>query len=390
MSVAFSCDAAAKGKKVGLFAPEHKQLQEPYDEILASLKPIIVSSNKTDGVIKTTTGGKVDFWRLSDNELAGRGREYDLVIIDEAAFTKNGQMIDIWNKSIVPTMATRPKATVWILSTPRGVDEENFFYQLCHDPGFGFKEFHAPSWSNPLVSSEWLESEKERMHPDVWRQEVLAEFVSWDGMSFFSTEKLLENGHAVDYPTRCEGVYAVIDSATKTGKEHDGTGVIYFAFQKWPSPRLYILDYDVVQIEGALLETWLPTVYQNLEHLVLATGARGGSLGAFIEDKASGMVLLQQARRRGWKAHPLDTAFTALGKDERAISVSGYVYQGLVKFTVKAFDKLVSFKGRQLNHMVSQVSSFRVGDKNAANRADDLTDCFVYGTAIAFGDKVGF
>ena len=380
--------SAAYGRKAGIFTPTYKQLQEPYDELLGTLNPIKRRASKTEGTIRTITGGIVDFWTLIDNELAGRGREYDDVCIDEAAFTKNGQMKETWNKSIKPTLLTR-KGNVWVFSTPNGNDPENFFYDVCNNPELGFKQFYAPTSSNPFVDPEELEKERLANHPLVFQQEFLAEFVDWSGVQFFDLANMLEDGHAVDYPTRCEGVFAVIDSATKTGKEHDGTGVIYFGFQKFPKPRLYILDYDLVQIEGALLETWLPTVYQNLEHLVLATGARGGSLGAFIEDKASGMVLLQQARRRGWKAHPLDTAFTALGKDERAISVSGYVYQGLVKFTVKAFDKLVNFKGRQLNHMVSQVSSFRVGDKNA-NRADDLLDCMVYGTAIAFGDKVGF
>lgn len=387
MSVAFSCNAAANGKKVGLFAPEHKQLQEPYDEILAALKPITASSNKTDGVIKTTTGGKVDFWRLTDNELAGRGREYDLVIIDEAAFTKNGQMVDIWNKSIVPTMATRPKATVWVLSTPRGIDEDNFFWKLCHDPDFGFKEFHAPSWSNPIVSSEWLESEKKRMHPDVWRQEVLAEFVSWDGAAFFSLEKLLQDGKPVEAPTRCDAVFAVIDSATKAGKEHDGTAVMFFAQNNIYGTPLIVLDWDYVQIEGALLETWLPTIFQKLEHYAKVCGARHGSLGVWIEDKASGMVLNQQALRHGWPSQAIDSKLTSVGKEERAISVSGYVWQEMVKLSTEAYDKTLTFKGVTKNHMLAQVIGFRIGQKD---QADDLFDCFCYSIALALGNSDGF
>jgi hypothetical protein len=36
---------------------------------------------------------------------------------------------------------------------------------------------------------------------------------------------------------------------------------------------------------------------------------------------------LQQVVRRNWKAHPIESKLTAMGKDERAISVSGYVYR---------------------------------------------------------------
>jgi hypothetical protein len=52
---------------------------------------------------------------------------------------------------------------------------------------------------------------------------------------------------------------------------------------------LLILDWDIVQIEGALLETWLPTVFRRLEELARLCGARHGPLGAWIEDKNSGL-----------------------------------------------------------------------------------------------------
>ena len=55
--------------------------------------------------------------------------------------------------------------------------------------------------------------------------------------------------------------------------------------------------------------------------------------GAFIEDKNSGTILLQQALRRQMLTHPIDSKLTAMGKDERAISVSGCVHRELVKYT---------------------------------------------------------
>jgi hypothetical protein len=61
---------------------------------------------------------------------------------------------------------------------------------------------------------------------------------------------------------------------------------------------LMILDWDIVQIQGALLETWLPTIFERLEELSKICRARYGSIGALIEDKTSGTILLQQALRR--------------------------------------------------------------------------------------------
>jgi hypothetical protein len=78
------------------------------------------------------------------------------------------------------------------------------------------------------------------------------------------------------------------------------------------------------------------------------------------------------------------------GKDERAISVSGYVYREMVKLARPAYDKVTMYKGVSKNHLVSQVVGFRIGDKEAAKRADDLLDCFVYGVALSLGNAEGF
>ena len=71
------------------------------------------------------------------------------------------------------------------------------------------------------------------------------------------------------------------------------------------------LVWSIAQIEGALLETWLPTVFERLEELSLLCRARGGSVGAWIEDKNSGTVLLQHALRRGMRVNAIDSKLTS-------------------------------------------------------------------------------
>ena len=390
--VTLACDAAAKGLKVGIFAPTYKQLTEPYDEIKYILRDILLASNRGEGLLKTSTGGKIDFWSLIDNELAGRGREYDLILIDEGAFTKNTQMLDIWSRSIVPTMATKPNAEVWVYSTPNGIDTENFFWRVCNDPEMGFKMFHAPSWSNPLVDRAWIDAERLRMHPDVFRQEILAEFVDWSGVAFFSMEKMLDaNGMPVPYPTNCDRVFAVIDSAVKTGSANDGTAIIYVARNQYAGIPLIILDWEIVQIEADLLNSWIPNVVlPRITELSKQVGAREGVRGIWVEDKASGTVLLQHGARKGWPLLPIDSGFTALGKDERAIAVSSHHHQGMCKISDYAFNKTVNYKGLTRNHLSSQVTSFRIGDRDAARRADDLLDVYVYALSLALGSSHGF
>lgn len=63
--------------------------------------------------------------------------------------------------------------------------------------------------------------------PLVYAQEYLAEFVDWAGVGFFARDKLLDNGQPVPFPARCDCVFAVIDTASKTGTEHDATAVTF-------------------------------------------------------------------------------------------------------------------------------------------------------------------
>lgn len=389
MMVSIGSSFTLRGKKVGVFTPEHRQLLEPWDEFKERLRPAIKTLSKNDGAMRFHNAAKLDIWHTDDNDLAGRGREYDVVLLDETAFAKKG-MRDIWEKSIEPTLLTT-EGSAWVFSTPFGVGPDNFFYDCCNDPILGFKEFHAPSSSSPYVPNAELEKIKLRIPPLVYQQEYDAEFVDWSGVAFFGLDKWMgADGKPVPFPDKCDAVFAVVDSAVKDGKEHDGTGVIYYAISKYGGDPLVILDYDIVQIKGALLETWLPTVYQRLDQLARICGAREGSLGAFIEDKSSGTILLQQAELRNWPATAIDSKLTAVGKDERAVSVSGIHYRSEVKISVYAFDKMVEYKGQTRNHLVTQVVGFRLGDKEASKRADDLLDCYTYGVSIALGNRDGY
>jgi hypothetical protein len=375
-----------RGRIQGYFVPAYKYQTEVYDELLDMLRPIVVSNNKTEGVIKCLGGGRVEFWTL-ENESAGRSRKYHDIYIDEAAFTKSN-MMDIWNRAIQPTLLDY-RGTATALSNANGIDTENFFWRICNEPEHGFIQYHAPTSSNPYMpADELLRLEKERP-PLVWKQEYLAEFVDWSGTQFFSLESMLVDGQPIDYPKHTAGVFAVIDSATKTGKENDGTAVIYCAKGVLGAKEeLVILDYDIRQIEGALLEHWLPSVFARLEELAGMCGAQMGSLGVWIEDKASGMVLIQQGARRGWPTHAIESKLTSLGKAERAISVSGYVYQGKVKISRYANEKTMLYKGSTRNHLLHQVLMFTIGVKDQVE--DDLLDAFCYSIAIALGNQEGF
>ncbi len=213
--------------------------------------------------------------------------------------------------------------------------------------------------------------------------------IKWDtGMEIFREASLLdENGQPVEPNAFCDYIFCTIDTAMKTGKANDGTACVYWAVSKSIGHKLVILDWEFFQMEGSLLEFWLPSVFVRLNDLATQYGARHGSIGAMIEDKSSGTVLLQQAKRRDLPAHPIEGALTAMGKSERAISVSGYVHRGEVKISKNAYNKVVTYKEKAKNYLIHNVTNFRVG---VDNKEDDTTDCFTYGVAVALGNSDGF
>jgi hypothetical protein len=380
---------AVHGKQVGFFAPQNKLLSPSYTRILNTLRPAVKSSNRGAGLIELTTGGSVEFWSFHNNTDVGRSRKYDEVIIDEASLVPD--LKEIFEQSIAPTLLDfNGNATMG--GTPKGIDEESYFYQACTNDDLPeqWQEFYAPTSKNPMLNAAAVAALKAKNNPLVWAQEYNAEFVSWAGEALLSLDKLLINGKGVPYPLICDGVYAVVDSAMKDGSENDGTAVVYFAKSQYSGIPLVVLDWEVRQITSDLLVNWLPSVFNRLTELSAQCHARGGSAGVWIEDKASGITLLQHGERVGWPVHPIEGDLTAQGKDARAVLASGPVFREEVKLSEFAYNKMMPYKGVTKNHLVSQVCSYVLCDKDAAKRADDLTDATTYGIIIGLGGPDGF
>ena len=205
------------------------------------------------------------------------------------------------------------------------------------------------------------------------------------GGTFFLESTLLVDGKPVQPFEWADCVFCTIDTGIKADAKHDATGCIYWALnQYFVDAPLQILDYDLFQVPADLLVDWMPNVYRRLEELARQVHARRGSLGPFIEEKGSGIVLLQQLNRQMKLANGIDTKLAQLGKQPRALNASGYVSSGKVKYTEQAYNKTIDFKQRHMNHMLRQVHSFNVG---VPDQEDDLVDCFCYGVAIALGDS---
>jgi hypothetical protein len=388
-----ACVFAIDGLSVGWFSPKYKFMQGSYRRIKATLKPIITRYSSTDGIIELSTGGMIRFWTLEDDD-AGRSDFYHEVFIDEASLVKI-RMRDIWEQSIAPTLLDKD-GNAWIAGTPKGVDADNFFYFACTNKDESiaqvWDEFHAPTSSNPAISKKALAEFKENLPPLVYQQEILAEFVDWSGVSFFSSDNLLIDGKPVAYPANCDNIMIVMDTATKIKKTNDGTAVMLCAYHPQLAYKLTVLDYDYVQIEGGSLEVWLPKIMQIAEQLAIECKARLG-IRRYIEDKSSGSILIQQCQKRQqnattqaeyerWAVMPIPEELTAMGKEGRAVDVSGFVYQNQIKFSEASYNKVVKFKEVTKNHLWSQVTGFRFNNESSELN-DDLVDAFTYSCQMA-------
>ncbi|MGB8899448.1 MAG: hypothetical protein WCC90_09615 [Methylocella sp.] len=143
------------GMACAWIAPQHMLAQEVYFDLAKKSSALIEESAKAS-LIRLRTGGRLDFWSL-DNEMVGRSRGYQRIVIDEAAFAKNGDkrtagsMMAIWERSIRPTLYDYGGQAL-VCSNAAGKDLDNFFYNICTDPRHGFHG--GPGFEPGLTESE--------------------------------------------------------------------------------------------------------------------------------------------------------------------------------------------------------------------------------------------
>ena len=376
--------AALGGLIVAWFGPDFRRNRPSFERVAFMLGPAVVSKSATTLEIRLQGGGAVDFWTMADDG-AGRSRSYDLAVLDEVTLAPR-EITPLFDLAIRPTLIDRGGVVV-MAGTPRGVDGEQLFYRAATQPAEGWHMFHAPTMANPTLNAEEVARLPDEYAPLVYEQEILANFVDWSGAAFFGADAWLVDGKPAPFPTRCDFIYATIDTAFKTGRQHDGTAVVIFAKNQFHDRPLYVLDWDVVQISGEMLIEWYPALLKRMRELHEICGARLDPKGPYIEDIGAGMILRQQARRAGLPAEAISTKLTSVGKDERALSTVNYHMTGKVVLTQHAADKLTRFQGVQRNHFLSQVTGYRPG---AEMSHDDLLDCYTYGLSIGLGDGRGW
>ena len=55
-------------------------------------------------------------------------------------------MMAIWEKAIKPTLYDYGGEAL-VCSNSAGKNPDNFFYNICTEPKYGFREFHSTTWT---------------------------------------------------------------------------------------------------------------------------------------------------------------------------------------------------------------------------------------------------
>lgn len=169
------------GYDVAWFAANYKYLDEAWRTAKSAYsgQGLVSRADAQQHRMEMVTGGALDFWTLEDED-AGRGRKYGLVVVDEAGIAK--RLESAWQGAIRPTL-TDYRGGAWFFGTPKGW---NYFHTLSRkadgDPDWA--HHHAPSGANPYIDPAEIEAARRDLPERVFAQEYLAQFLD-DGGGVF-------------------------------------------------------------------------------------------------------------------------------------------------------------------------------------------------------------
>jgi len=243
-------------------SPVYSQAKKVFTELTATIAGtgLTKSVNKSELTI-TFINGSIIYFRSGEREDTLRGYTLDYLIIDESAYIKD----QVWKTVLRPTVLVRGKKVLFI-STPKG---KNWFYEVAMR-GYGdeypqYKTFHATSFDTPFITKEELEEAKLSLPDNIYRQEILAEFMD-DGGEVFSSIKT--NCVLTSYPPQVsnEKYYAGLDF----GRQNDYT-VLTVVNSKGEMVDFYRerqKSWDIIVSELLVkLRKWKPVVYAEVNSI---------------------------------------------------------------------------------------------------------------------------
>lgn len=128
----------------------------------------VETRNKTEWTF--SNGGRVRMRTVGTDGTQIRGKNPNVVLVDEAAYIKDS----IFTEVIEPFFSTHENYQFYLFSTPAG--KSGYFYEKVVQDDDWYSP-HWPSEISPLITSEFLQDKKEQLDSITFAQEYLGEFV---------------------------------------------------------------------------------------------------------------------------------------------------------------------------------------------------------------------
>jgi phage FluMu gp28-like protein len=182
---------------VGMWvAPIFAQSKKVFEELSKSLvgTGLTKSANKSELTI-TFINGSIIYFRSAEREDNLRGYTNTYLVVDEAGYIKD----NVWNEVLRATVLVKGRKVLF-LSTPKG---RNWFYNLAlrgdSDEYPQYKTFRGSSFDSPFITEQELIEAKMSLPENIYRQEILAEFLDSGGEVF---SNLKTNCTLTSYPPK--------------------------------------------------------------------------------------------------------------------------------------------------------------------------------------------
>lgn len=284
----YAVEGMLSGEPVGWYEPNYKILVENWDWLVSTLQPITVDKSEQEKRLQIATGGAITMWSLEDKD-ASRGKHYRRVVINEAAKVPHLQYS--WEYVIRITLMDLLGGAM-IASTPRGYDYFQQLFARGQDPQEKeWRSWRRSTWDNPFIPRAELEESKRTLPEITYRQEIMAEFITSDGMVFRRVQ----------------------DAATLSPLDKPLDGHSYTAGVDVAGS----IDYTVITVmdseshEVVFMDRFNRVDYPVLEDRLAAAYGRWNLQGMVVEANSIGQPVIDHLVSRGLSITPFTTTNTS-------------------------------------------------------------------------------
>jgi len=320
--------ALRTGFDVAWVAPSYKLLDEAWRMAKRLYRPFIVRTDANLHRMELSTGAAMDFWTLEDED-AGRGRKYGLMVVDEAAMARH--LESAWNAALSPTL-TDYAGGAWFFSTPKG---RNHFWTLSQEPDRDphWAHHHAPSAENPHLPAAEIERQRTKLPERIFAQEYLAQFLEDGGGVFRRVTAAVDTALATDPGSRDVGDGRAYVIGVDWGRHQDFT---VFVVLDARDKAVVALD-RFTQIEYSLQLARLRALRTRYPHAALV--AEANSIGG---------PLVEQLRRDGVNVSAFQTTHASKAQAVEALALAFEQGELRIPATQWLIDELLAFDQERL------------------------------------------